>query len=307
MIRDIAGAGFLAPVLPAFPEGPRVTRWHFASVEDMAHAIPDTRPATAWADCGWTGSRDFTGTSTMQEARRLVLNGWPQGASNVDRIARTIALQTPQRPRVARWDVAGSVASIPRHLAGNPLAMRRIVTDDTRRRPVLTLLASAASHAGVDASAFIRAAGVAAAVTDRLEAAGFRVEILAACRGYGSDTTGTADEMNRDPKRAEVAWCAKAPEHAVDAGRLAVALGHPAMLRRFCFALWAMEPQCQRDLRGTAYGRSIQLAELTDRPAATFILPSPRDTPGNDLAAFHAALDSLRAQDCPGIPESLAA
>jgi hypothetical protein len=310
VIRDVIGAGAFASVLPDYPDGTGVTRWHFATVEDAARAVPDSKPLSAWAEPAWgagTYRQEFTGTRNMQHARSLVLDGWKEGAEAVARITRTIALQAPIARRVARYDVAGALPCVPRFLAGDPRHMKRLDQRDTRRRPVLTLVADAASHSGVDAAAFIRAAGVAAAVTDRLEAAGFRVEVLAAMRAHGAEHGATADELNRYPQRSEIAWRAKAAEDALDASRLAVSLGHPAMLRRFCFALWSMTPQCKTDLRGTSFGRSVPLAQLTCRPAETFILPSPVDTPDDDLRAFRAALETLREQGCPGIPEELAA
>jgi hypothetical protein len=173
MHRDHIGAGFLAPYLPSFDTSRALSqRWHFASMADLETAAPIDRPATAWTTTAWEPGFQVWQGATIRDAHRMASQGWQEGAERCRAIARSITLAQPQKPRVARWDVAGSVASIPRHLAGNPMAMRRTMTDPTKRQPVITLLAPIGASSTVDAREFERAAAVAAAMVDRLETAG---------------------------------------------------------------------------------------------------------------------------------------
>jgi hypothetical protein len=294
MITDAMGLGEFAAFLPSLPTGKEVARFHFTGPEDMANHVPDNRPAGAWADTAWMDREAFTGTKCMQDARALALGGWQEGAETVRRIAERIALQAPQRETWTRYDVAGATPNVQRWLAGNPVCMRRQERRASTRQPVITLIADAAASGATDKKQLALSAGIAAAAVDRLEAAGFRVEVLCVMRSNGPGGL------------SEIAWRGKAPEDAADPAKLAMALGHPSMLRRFGFAIWQTHRPCQR-LLSESLGHPVTLASLPDRPAGTFILPSPMAMPSDELGAFRHALETLRKQGCPGIPEDLAA
>lgn len=302
--RDFIGAGFLAPYLPAWNAHlEQGQRWHFDSLAALAEAVPTAPPPRAWERDIWTDARgDWYGAS-VTEARRLAREGWPEGAARVRAITDQINLNRPQLPRLARWDVAGSVASVPRYLAGNPMAMRRTTTTETRRRPVVTLVTSLGAAQSVKPGAFIQSAAIAAAMVDRLESAGFRVEVIGAGRNF--DHIKHQGAAHTCARQTEIAFTAKRAEDALDLEALAFSLGHPSMSRRFLFAIVQLGRPTRRD--GHGVGAFIRMEAHPDRPAGTFFLPLPGTYQGDDLAAFDQACRILRSQDCPGIPETLAA
>jgi hypothetical protein len=298
MHRDHIGAGFLAPYLPSFDTSRALSqRWHFASMADLETAAPIDRPATAWTTTAWEPGFQVWQGATIRDAHRMASQGWQEGAERCRAIARSITLAQPQKPRVARWDVAGSVASIPRHLAGNPMAMRRTMTDPTKRQPVITLLAPIGASSTVDAREFERAAAVAAAMVDRLETAGFRVEVISVNR-----IGGILDLEAQS--QAEVAVMVKRAEDSLNLETLAFALGHPAMSRRLTHAV--MQTGLKISPKASI-GFTLPLDQLPGRPAGSYALPVPGSYPSDDARAFRVACRRLAAQGCPGIPEDLAA
>lgn len=303
MTRDFIGAGFLAPYLPAWnADLIQGQRWHFESLDALAAYAPAAPTPHAWLRGVWHDDDRNRGAS-MADARSMAREGWPEGAARIRAITDRINLDRPQLPRLARWDVAGAVASVPRYLAGNPMAMRRTVTQTTPRRPVLTLVASITCPWAVKPEAFIQSAAVAAAMADRLESAGYRVEIISAGRNF--DHMGHRAAEHTCPRQNEIAFIAKRAEDALDLETLAFSLGHPALSRRLMFAIHQTGRPVRRD--GKLIGKSLELDTHPDRPAGTYFLPLPGTYQGDDLAAFDQACRVLRSQACPGIPETLAA
>lgn len=301
--RDFAGAGFLAPYLPAWKADlSQGQRWHFESLDALAAYAPAAPTPHAWMRGVWHDDDSNRGAS-MAEARRMAREGWPAGAARIRRITDRINLDRPQLPRLARWDVAGSVASVPRYLAGNPMAMRRTVTQTTPRRPVLTLVAAITCPWATKPEAFIQSAAVAAAMADRLESAGYRVEIISAGRQY--DHIKYTGDGHTCPRQNEIAFVAKRAEDALDLETLAFSLGHPSLSRRLLFTIHQTGRPTRRD--GKRIGCTIDMDTHPDRPAGTYFLPIPGTYQGDDLAAFDQACTILRFQGCPGIPETLAA
>lgn len=303
MINDLHGMGALAPYLPPFTPGEDGQRWHFDSLEEMVRTVPNKRPASAWSGTAWESGDNWHGTNTYAESVQLALNGWTAGAERVQRIASRIAMNRPHAARIARWDVAGAVASVPRHLAGNPLAMRRLDARETSKRPVITLVADIAAAASVEPQKLTLAAAIAAAITDRLEEAGFRVEIIAACRT--SDDRSSRDARHAANRQGEVALIAKRAEDPADPARLSFALGHAGMFRRFVFAAYFSGKPVRYD--GWGVGLVQELQNVPNRPEGVFIVPSAQSMPAGEMEAYRYALRILREQGCPGIPEDEAA
>ncbi len=299
---ELHGAGFLADHLPPFTgAGELAQRWHFESVAAFAAACPTSAPHGAWArECFGTHESSFYSVP-QAEARRLAREGWHDGATRVRAIAERVKLDRPSVPQITRWDVAGAVPSVPRYLAGNPLAMRRRQPDSTRRAPVVTLVSNIAARNGTTLDQFERSAAVAAAITDRLEDAGFRVEVLGVYRGCDHTITGHLKDWQAQ-RQTEIAFIAKRAADPLDLATLAFALGHPALSRRLCFALVQTAKPTRRDRGGM--GASIALEQHPERPPGSFFLPLADTYPDDDVAAFDRACRVLREQGCPGIPET---
>ena len=294
-----------ADILPPIPDnGTPTARLHFDSLGDLAAAIPDSprkgRPGEAWS----SKDRDFYGV-TMAQARTLARDGWQEGAERVQPLLDRVKTARPTRKALTRWDVAGAVPSIPRYLAGNPLHMRTRQTSQTNQQPIITIVSNTSAPWYVEPRTFENLATAAAAIIDRLEDAGFRVEIIAG-RRESSNQTGTAaatGENNALGNRSEMMFRAKAAQDSLDLARLVFAIGHVSVHRRLLFAAGNSHPAFDESL-GANQGFAVAMRPL-ERPPGTYVLPAlatlHNEIKHEPIAVFDHTLETLKAQGCPGL------
>jgi hypothetical protein len=292
-----------APFLPEMPDnGHPIARLHFDSLAEMAAMIPRQPPPSApHQDC-WHEKSGFYGVST-KEAHRLAAEGWQEGATRAALLMDKIKTARPTRKALTRWDVAGALPSVPRYLAGNPLNMRQAQRSASSQQPVITIATEIGGPASVETRTFEARAVAAAAIVDRLEDAGFRVEILGGMRS-SNDNTGVREATganNARGKRAEVFFKVKAAQDTLDLARVAFGLGHPSATRRLCFQAMSSHPDFHPVI-SFGMGYTVPLAPL-DRPPGTYTLPPlmKLDKIRTAEKIFDAVLDHLKAQGCPGL------
>lgn len=292
-----------APFLPDMPEnGEPVARLHFDSLGDMAALIPRKPPKGApHHDC-WQEDSAFYGVSTT-EAHRLAAEGWQEGAARAALLMDRIKTARPTRKALTRWDVAGALPSVPRYLSGNPLNMRQMQRSASSQQPVITIATEIGGPSSVETRTFEARAVAAAAIVDRLEDAGFRVEILGGMRSSNSGTgvreaTGANNALG---KRAEVFFRVKAAQDTLDLARVAFGLGHPSATRRLCFQAMSSHPDFYPVI-SYGMGYTVPLAPL-DRPPGTYTLPPlmKLDQIRKAEDVFDAVLSHLKNQGCPGL------
>jgi hypothetical protein len=312
-IADIATDGsraHFAAVLPDLPDnGKPVARMHFDSLTELAAFIPTAAPARLpeGERNHWTAQDEtFYGkTKNMKAALALAAEGWKEGAERARPLLDRVKVARPAKKQLTRYDVAGAVAVVPRYLAGNPLAMKTRQTSPTTQSPVITLVSATSAPWYVKPEDFEFAAVAAAAIIDRLEDAGFRVEVIAG-RRESNDATGAGTntgENNTRGDRSEIYFRLKAAQDALDLDRLVFGLGHPAVHRRLLFAAAAMHPSYKKSI-GYCQGYAVSLDNL-ERPAGTFILPSMlsvnKGSHKDAVSVFDKAVEVLKAQGCPGL------
>lgn len=301
------GRAHFADILPTLPEnGKQTARLHFDSLAELIGHLPQDRPNGRAAQYWRDGDMSFYGC-TMTEALDMARNGWKEGAERVAPLLDKVRTERPTARRITRYDVAGAYAVVPRHLAGNPLAMRRHEISKTNKQPVITLVCSASAPWNISPAVFEAVACAATAVTDRLEDAGFRVEIIAG-RRESSDMRGTTEangENNAKGYRSEVFFRAKAADETPNLARLAFALAHPGVFRRILFAVTELHPDYDKSMFG-CQGYAIALAAVKDRPAGTYVLPAMAhlhkvSKKGDPIKIFDEVISTLKEQGCPGL------
>lgn len=299
-----------APVLPELPDNGKPTaRLHFDSLAELAAMIPAKPPAKLANRSYWAGTDEgfYGSTKNMAEALTLARDGWQEGAARAMPLLDRVKMARPTRRALTRFDVAGAVAVIPRYLAGNPLAMKTQQRSATNQSPIITLVSSTSAPWHVSPDTFESAAVAALAIVDRLEDAGFRVEIIAG-RRESNNSDGAADGSganNAKGSRCEMFFRLKAAQDPLDAARVVFGIGHPAVHRRILFAAGDMHPAF-RLILGEYQGYAVGLPPL-DRPAGSFVLPSiaamGKKKITDPIAAFDHAIETLRAQGCPGLED----
>jgi len=178
-----------------------------------------------------SGRSDWYGGVTFEEAQRLALAGWEDGARKA--LAKLAFVQSAvsevRSGRARQWgyDLTGDVVDIGRHLSGEPECWLTEQDGEGHSGKVVKVVASVAISGAVGGdAAFSRGAAVLAAV-DAIEAAGKRVELWIA---KGSQTHDTETQWH---------WLVpvKSAGQPLDVDRLAFALCSLAIQRRLFFSV----------------------------------------------------------------------
>lgn len=299
-----------AEILPILPDnGKPIARLHFDSLAELVSFIPDKAPPSMDEKRRYWDSKpdkDFFGDiTTMAQAKKLASNGWQEGAERALPLLERVKIARPSKRTLSRYDVAGAVPSVGRYLAGNPLAMKTRQNSPTNQTPIITLISSTAAQWTITPDIFEALAITAAAIVDRLEDAGFRVEVIAGRRESSSDAgvTEATGENNAIGHRSEMFFRVKAAEDALDLPRLVFGIGHPSVHRRILFAAGDMHPEYKPSL-GELQGRNVAL-DKPERPPGSYILPPlaslKKEQLSDPVAIFDRAVSQLKDQGCPGL------
>lgn len=256
---EVGDAPQLREFLPSLGKG------HFfhsawSSPEQLAKHIRSADRSQEWGDSGWDGTEAFTGTKTMEEALDMAENGWAEGIDKVFRLRADILAKNPIRMQPVKFGIAGATPDVPRAIAGNIFNMRIPDMSKSKRRPVITLVSNMTANCGVEKEMITNRAAVVAAIIDRIETAGYAVEVVSTAMAQSGKF------------KAATSVIVKEAGHAVDTGKLAYGLGHSSFFRRLVFASWSGDKRCQ----DIGYGLGIPFepaqGELAEKNI--FILPS---------------------------------
>lgn len=270
--------------------------WHscWDSPEAFSKYIASLDKDKAWQDAGWDHGDSFSGTTDMAEALELSRNGWTEGVHRIERLRSGILAAHPVLVKAVRYDLAGSVANVPRAISGNPLNMKALDLSKSRRRPIITLVSNMSANCGVSKDSITNRAAVVAAIIDQIE-----------CMGYACEVIATAPTLGYKGDHIKVCTSVmvKASNQMVDIGRLSFGLGHASMFRRMVFADWGIDKRLQSSL-GHGLGSASQIE--VDNDKGVYILPSCEGCSSlfitEDMAATQGLeflLAALTKQGCP--------
>lgn len=194
------------------------------------------------------GDDHWSGAS-WNAALRLMRDGWPEGAKQIDAIMATM----PEAEALAdAWqlEAAGRFPCVPAFLSGDPECMWQTFESD-QSKPRICLVISACYHCGISSEEVLRYGAAVGATLRALEAAGHGVAIYSVDKGrswehrvYGSQATVVRDFGE-----------------PLDTSVVAFAF-HPAFLRRILFANREMTQEwAERGLARSGYG-SAEEADL---------------------------------------------
>lgn len=176
-----------------------------------------------------TKSSSFTLTDSYNEAERLLLNGWSQGAEKLTKSLKIANTQTQSKEvKKAIFDIVGFQASVPRYLQGVPTNMvnKKVVK---KKQSVITLVKSITYLGGVSTSQIMEDSVKFLQIVQAIEAKGVRVNIDV----FFHSINGGEEMMMRLPIK-------KASER-LNVSKMSFPLLHPSFLRRIIFR--AMETE----------------------------------------------------------------
>lgn len=203
-----------------------------------------------------TGRREFNGTSSWGEARKLAAEGWPEGLEKVSRMSENIGTIVGQfvKKQEPEYAISGSVVDVGRYMAGEPECMmdfREEITKGQGQR-IVKISIDIGLSAGGSTEAIFNRGSAAIALIDALETSGLVAEVWAVVangynhgRGYG---TVPPFFFTIPIKRAG---------EALELDRLAYVLCHASMYRRhvFCWQEGQNETvQKEMGVAGNGYG-----------------------------------------------------
>lgn len=186
-----------------------------------------TKPTLSFYGKGaaYSNGRDFTGTSSFDEAVKLARCGWPEGRKLMVEAMASAATTTA---RVADYvmDVAGAYPVAALAAAGDPACMVCPAPVSDRVKPIIRLAVNRCASARYD-EAELRSYGAAvASYVDALEGSGFRVEIDA-CVPLTASGVGPTN----------LSCIIKQAHEPLEVDRIAFCLTHPSYLRRIMFGV----------------------------------------------------------------------
>lgn len=192
-------------------------------------------------DKGWSMSR------TYEAATELLTNGWDSAAEKMSqKVKLTSGVSSTVKASKPTYGVVGSQASVPRYLQGIPTNM--VSRQMTYSKQKVVTITKGISYSGWWSSQAILEESIKALqIIQSMENAGQRVRL--------NVMLATSD----DDKTSICKVCVKQPDERMNISKMAFALAHPAMLRRFFFKWIEVDPFTTFDV-GYSYGTPAELS-----------------------------------------------
>lgn len=208
---------------------PKTTIRVFESILDMQAYLKQTESNERFAKESRTGSSNFTGTKSYEEAEHLLIHGDTANASKLEAKLATITKSIGGQNKTKFYnDVVGFNANVPRYLQGMPQNMinsKRVVV----KQPTITLLKSISYSCWWSTEQIINESVKALSIVHKIEQAGTRVnlDILWTDREGGEQIIYRLN-VKKASERMNIA-------------KLAFPMVNPSMLRRICFGALEVE------------------------------------------------------------------
>jgi hypothetical protein len=191
-----------------------------------------------------TNDRSFTGTSSFEEAKSLLLNGWSQGAEKLTHQLKVAKLSTKEVQKVV-YDIVGFQASVPRYLQGIPTNMintKKVV----KKQKVITLIKAVNYNGMISSNQIMQDSVKFLQIVQAIEAKGIRVnvEIVSWVESFSSNE----EIFMRIP--------IKKSSERLNLSKISFPLMHTSMLRRIIFRTRETELRVKDSSYGFGYGVS---------------------------------------------------
>lgn len=187
----------------------------------------------------------FTGSSSYEEADRMLLSGYAQGAQLLQE--ETVRIQNTHYKTVCIRGVAGAVPIVPAYLSGNPRCM---LSSRNLKSPmsVITLYCNIAVWGTTPCEQIITASAKILTAIKMIELSNIRIELYATQLAvfYGSGAKGDV--------YVDVSVLLKKRENPLNVLRAAYPLVHPSFNRRHMFRFYESLPKEELKNKNPRYG-----------------------------------------------------
>ena len=192
----------------------------------------------------------FKGAKTPQEALKLAVHGWPEGAERINQLM-VIAQDMGARKHSTRYDVAGDTFDPFRHAAGLPDYMS-YEGEASGKKKVVRLAVNLSASCAVPNAHLENYGAALLSLVDALESKGLSVELTSYSR---SKQQGQSVTVKVGLKRAG---------EPLDVERVAYALVHPSFYRTMIFCVFGMNPKYAFLGGGLGQPDSVKSSEIED-------------------------------------------
>ena len=235
----------------------------FSSLNDFETYITNTplNDTFRWAKlASVSGSEEFTGTHSYEQAVEMFKNGWESKAEELTKKLKVIQNQViDAQVQKVLFDVVGFQASVPRYLQGIPTNMvnKKLVPI---KQKIVTINKDISYNCGVTTEQIVEASIQTLQLVKRIEAQGIRVNLNLI---WGVKASGSNEVVKVRLKSAN---------ERVNISKLAFPLVHPSMLRRLCFRYLEVAPTITHGyLYG--YGSPLDGSQLKTYCKDEYVLP----------------------------------
>lgn len=219
-------------IIKNIPSGYSVTGMEFKSINEFLTFL-QTNENTGYGDESHTTDRWFTGTSSYEEAMKLLVGGWTDEAKKLTQIMNAdIRTKEQQMQRKQVRSVAGGHAIVAAYLNGAPnnMMMQKL---EPKKQKVITVTKEIGYMASVSREE-IRAESIKALkVVMKLEAQGYRVNlnVMSVAKSGSNAVLCKVRVKNANEK--------------LNISKVAFPLVHSSMLRRFVFNFREVYKNCK--------------------------------------------------------------
>ena len=235
----------------------------FSSLNDFETYITNTplNDTFRWAKlASVSGSEEFTGTHSYEQAVEMFKNGWQSKAEELTKKLKVIQNQViDAQVQKVLFDVVGFQASVPRYLQGIPTNMvnKKLVPI---KQKIVTINKDISYNCGVTTEQIVEASIQTLQLVKKIEAQGIRVNLNLI---WGVKASGSNEVVKIRLKSAN---------ERVNISKLAFPLVHPSMLRRLCFRYLEVAPTITHGyLYG--YGSPLDGSQLKTYCKDEYVLP----------------------------------
>ena len=235
----------------------------FSSLNDFETYITNTplNDTFKWSKlASVSGSEEFTGTHSYEQAVEMFKNGWQSKAEELTKKLKVIQNQViDAQVQKVLFDVVGFQASVPRYLQGIPTNMvnKKLVPI---KQKIVTINKDISYNCGITTEQIVEASIQTLQLVKRIEAQGIRVNLNLI---WGVKASGSNEIVKVRLKSAN---------ERVNISKLAFPLVHPSMLRRLCFRYLEVAPTITHGyLYG--YGSPLDGSQLKTYCKDEYVLP----------------------------------
>ena len=235
----------------------------FSSLNDFETYITNTplNDTFRWTKlASVSGSEEFTGTDSYEQAVEMFKNGWQSKAEELTKKLKVIQNQViDAQVQKVIFDVVGFQASVPRYLQGIPTNMvnKKLVPI---KQKIVTINKDISYNCGVTTEQIVEASIQTLQLVKKIEAQGIRVNLNLI---WGVKASGSNEIVKVRLKSAN---------ERVNISKLAFPLVHPSMLRRLCFRYLEVAPTITHGyLYG--YGSPLDGSQLKTYCKDEYVLP----------------------------------